>query len=167
MKRKIVIGLAIYSVVFLLAGVYVIRTIRTATANLDRLITLHQVEILREHYLLEIKRVQSDLTADGHAAFEKLRYRRNARHRHGELIDTCFDCHHSPRGTERLNGLKKANGEVQRRPEQGVDDPGECLQARRGEGRRLPDRRRADHAGPGNDRLHHLQAWGNYAEGDE
>jgi signal transduction histidine kinase len=25
----------------------------------------------------------------------------------GKIIDTCFDCHHSPRGTERLNALKK------------------------------------------------------------
>jgi signal transduction histidine kinase len=107
MKRKIVIGLAIYSVVFLLAGVYVIRTIRSATASLDRLITLHQVEILREHYLLEIKRVQSDLL---------LRYTQYSRSfdavvTHvtgmGRLIDTCFECHHSPRGTERLNGLKR------------------------------------------------------------
>ncbi len=107
MKRKIVIGLAIYSVVFLLAGVYVIRTIRSATTSLDRLITLHQVEILREHYLLEIKRVQSDLL---------LRYTQYSRSfdtvvTHvmgmGRLIDTCFECHHSPRGTERLNGLKQ------------------------------------------------------------
>jgi CHASE3 domain sensor protein len=59
MKRKIVLGLAIYSVVFSLAGVYVIQTIRTATTELDKLITLHQVEILREHYLLQIKKVPS------------------------------------------------------------------------------------------------------------
>ncbi|MFZ2223357.1 MAG: ATP-binding protein [Candidatus Deferrimicrobium sp.] len=107
MKRKIVIALAIYSVVFLLAGVYVIRTIRTATSNLDRLITLHQVEILREHYLLEIKRVQSDLTLIGtvHArSFDTVVTHVVGM---GKIIDTCFDCHHSPRGTERLTGLKK------------------------------------------------------------
>jgi signal transduction histidine kinase len=107
MKRKIVIGLAIYSVVFLLAGVYVIRTIRNATTSLDRLITLHQVEILREHYLLEIKKVQSDLI------LTDSRYSRSfdAIVTHvmgmGGLIDTCFECHHSPRGMERLNGLKR------------------------------------------------------------
>jgi signal transduction histidine kinase len=106
MKRKIVLGLSIYSVVFLLAGVYVVFTIRTATADLDRLITLHQVEILREHYLLQIKRVQSDLT------LMDTRYSRsfdtvvgNVMNM-GRLIDTCFDCHHSPRGTERLKELK-------------------------------------------------------------
>ena len=107
MKRKIAIGLAIYSVVFLLAGVYVIRTIRNATTSLDRLITLHQVEILREHYLLQIKRVQSDLM------LKDTPYSRNYESvvmhvmSMGRLIDTCFDCHHSPRGIERLNGLKR------------------------------------------------------------
>ena len=106
MKRKVFIGLAIYSVVFLSAGAYVIVTIRNATMSLDRLITLHQVEILREHYLLEIKRVQSDLT------LRNTEYARNfdTTVSHvmgmGKLIDTCFECHHSPRGMERLHALK-------------------------------------------------------------
>jgi signal transduction histidine kinase len=107
MKKKIVLGLTVYSVVFLLAGVYVIHTIRTATADLDRLITLHQVEILREHYLLQIKKVQSDLT------LRDTPYSRNFETvitnvmNMGRLVDTCFDCHHSPQGTERLTDLKR------------------------------------------------------------
>jgi len=107
MKRKVVIGLVIYSVIFLLAGLYIIRTIQTATTNLDRLITLHQVEILREHYLLQIKRVQSDLTLidTSHSrSFDTVVTHVVGM---GRIIDTCFDCHHSPRGTERLNALKK------------------------------------------------------------
>jgi len=107
MKRKIVLGLAIYSVVFSLAGVYVIRTIRTATAELDKLITLHQVEILREHYLLQIKKVQSDLTlmdTPYSRSFDTIV--KNVMNM-GRIIDTCFDCHHSRRGTERLDALKK------------------------------------------------------------
>ena len=107
MKRKIVLGLAIYSVVFSLAGVYVIHTIRTATAELDKLITLHQVEILREHYLLQIKKVQADLTlmdTPYSRSFDTVV--KNVMNM-GRIIDTCFDCHHSPRGTERLDALKK------------------------------------------------------------
>jgi len=107
MKRKIAIGLAVYSVVFLLAGMYVILTIRNATTSLDRLITLHQVEILREHYLLQIKKVQSDLMLKGTAysrSFDSVVMHVMSM---GRLIDTCFECHHSPRGMERLNGLKQ------------------------------------------------------------
>src|SRR5512134_1731254 len=107
MKRKIVLGLTIYSIVFLLAGVYVVQTIRTATADLDRLITLHQVEILREHYLIQIKRVQTDLTLrDTPYSRDFETVVRNVMNM-GMIIDTCFDCHHSPQGTERLNDLKK------------------------------------------------------------
>jgi signal transduction histidine kinase len=107
MKRKVVIGLAIYSVIFLLAGLYIIRTIRSATTNLDRLITLHQVEILREHYLLEIKRVQADLTLIGtpySRSFDTVVTHITGM---GKMVDTCFRCHHSPRGMERLIALKK------------------------------------------------------------
>jgi signal transduction histidine kinase len=107
MKRKIVLGLAIYSVVFSLAGLYVIHTIRTATAELDKLITLHQVEILREHYLLQIKKVQSDLTLMDTPYSRTFDTVVTNVMNMGRIIDTCFDCHHSPRGTERLDALKK------------------------------------------------------------
>lgn len=107
MKKKIVVGLGVYSLLFLLCGVYIIYIIQSATSELDRLITLHQVEILREHYLLQVKRVQTDLTL------------RETRHRRtfdtvvlnvvnmGRIVDTCFDCHHTEQGTERLKDLKR------------------------------------------------------------
>jgi signal transduction histidine kinase len=107
MKRKVVIGLAIYSIVFLLVGAYVIRTIQTSTTELDKLITLHQVEILREHYLLQIKKVQSDLTLMDTPYSRTIDTVVKNVMNMGRIIDTCFDCHHSPRGTERLNALKK------------------------------------------------------------
>jgi len=107
MKKKIVVGLGVYSLLFLLCGVYIIYIIQSSTSELDRLITLHQVEILREHYLLQVKRVQTDLTL------------RETRHRRtfdtvvlnvvnmGRIVDTCFDCHHTEQATERLKDLKK------------------------------------------------------------
>jgi signal transduction histidine kinase len=106
-KRKIVIGLAIYSAVFLLAGIYIVLNIRSTTANLDKLIELHQVEILREHYLLQIKRVQSDLTLiDTHFSRPPDTVVTNIINME-KLIDSCFQCHHSPQGTERLKGLQE------------------------------------------------------------
>jgi len=111
MKRKIVLGLTVYSVIFLIAGVYIVNTIRNATADLDRLITLHQVEILREHYLLQIKKVQSDLTLKDTPYSRSFEIVVMNVMNMGRLIDTCFQCHHSPQGTERLNELK---GETER-----------------------------------------------------
>ncbi len=106
MKKRIIIGLAAYTVLFLLVGVYIISTIETATSRLDDLIKLHQVEILREHFLIQIKRVQSDL------ALKNTPYSRNfdtvVTHvmNMGRLIDTCFDCHHTEKVMLRLTDLK-------------------------------------------------------------
>jgi len=107
MKRKVVIGLAAYFVVFLLASGFLIRSIRVTTENLDRLLTLHQVEILREHYLLEIRKVQSDLTSK-HTRYS-MRYDKVVSNvvNMGKIIDTCFTCHHAPHAAARLRELKQ------------------------------------------------------------
>ena len=106
MKKKIIIGLSIFSLIFLLAGIYIITTIETATAKLDNLITLHQVEILREHLLINIKRVQSDLN------LKSTRFARsidtvilNVRNME-KMADKCFECHHSEDVLERLSELR-------------------------------------------------------------
>ena len=53
MKKKIIISSSVISLIFFLAFLYVIVTIERGTVRLDNLITLHQVEILREHLLIE------------------------------------------------------------------------------------------------------------------
>jgi PAS domain S-box-containing protein len=105
MKKKIIIGLSVFSLIFLLGGLYIIATIESATATLDNLITLHQVEILREHLLLQIKRVQSDIN------LKNTRYARsidtvisNVRNME-KISDTCLDCHHNEAMRQRLENL--------------------------------------------------------------
>lgn len=105
MKKKILIGLSIFSLIFLLGSIYIITNIERATSRLDNLIKLHQVEILREHLLIQIKRVQSDLNL------------KNTRYAIGvdnivshvrsmdKVIDRCFECHHSGHVMEKLNDL--------------------------------------------------------------
>jgi two-component system NtrC family sensor kinase len=107
MKRKIIFGLTLYTVVFLLAGVYVAYTIRSASNDLDRLITLHQVEILREHYLLQVKKVQTNLTLRDTSYSRSFDTVVTDVRNMGRIVDACFDCHHSARGTERLKELKE------------------------------------------------------------
>ena len=92
--------------IFLLGGIYIITTIETATSKLDNLIKLHQVEILREHLLIQIKRVQSDLN------LKNTRFARNidtviTNVRDMErMSDTCFECHHTRVMMHRLNNMK-------------------------------------------------------------
>ncbi len=106
MKKKIVAGLLLFSAIFLAGGIYIVAAIETGTSRLDKLIRLHQVEILREHYLIQIKRVQADVAL------------RNTRHpmemdvlvrdvvNMGRVVNTCFDCHHTPAVTARLQDLR-------------------------------------------------------------
>src|SRR5512145_2987437 len=102
MKKKVIIGLVVMSLLFILSGVYTITSIEQATEKLDHLIQLHQVEILREHLLIQIKRAQLDLY------LKDTRYARSidtmvthVRAMDG-MVATCFDCHHSEMVEERL-----------------------------------------------------------------
>lgn len=105
MKKKIIIGLGIFSLIFLIGGVYIISTIERATSTLNNLIKLHQVEILREHLLIQIKSVQSDLN------LKNTRYARGVDNivyhvrSMDRVIDSCFECHHSEPVMEKLTDL--------------------------------------------------------------
>jgi len=106
MKTKIIVGLAIYAIIFLCGGLYVLHLIGSTARQTDALIMLHQVEILREHYLLQIRRVQTDL------ALRDTRFARDIDTSIAHVvsmervIDTCFDCHHARPVVDRLAALK-------------------------------------------------------------
>jgi len=113
MKKRIIIGFAVYSIVFLLSGFYIIHVIRSGTSKLDMLIQLHQVEILREHFLIQIKRVQSDL------ALKNTRYARrfdtvvkDVRNLQ-MVVGACFDCHHAPEVQARIDNLHQITEQYQ------------------------------------------------------
>ena len=107
MKRKIVIGLAVSALAFLLGGLYILLIIDRTTDELDRLILLHQVEILREHYLIQIRRVQSDLAVGGTRFardFETIASHVSSMER---VVGTCLGCHHAPAVEARIADLEE------------------------------------------------------------
>lgn len=105
MKKKILITLAIFSLVLLITGTYIIVSIERGTSSLDNLIQLHQVEILREQLLIQLKRIQADLF------LKNTRYARGAAtmvdhvRTMDKTMDECFDCHHAEHVTIVLNQL--------------------------------------------------------------
>ena len=107
MKKRIIIGLSIFAVIFFLGGLYIAFTITQSTTMLDRLIMLHQVEILREHLLLEIKKVQADLN------LKNTRYARSVDTvvkdvRNMERVSqVCFTCHHTEEVENRLHDMER------------------------------------------------------------
>ena len=70
MKRRIIIGLACFTAIFLLGGIYIIDAIQKTTSTLDDLIKLHQVEILREELLSDAKLTLLRLCFPEHAVRE-------------------------------------------------------------------------------------------------
>jgi len=105
MKKKIFIAIGLVCFIFISGGVYIVTTIQDATSELGYLIKLHQVEILREHLLIQIKNVQSDLYLIGTrydkgpdeilVNIDKLK----------RVSVTCFDCHHRAQVVKRLEVL--------------------------------------------------------------
>lgn len=114
MKRKIILGLAVYAIVFLCGGLYVLHTLGSTSVKLDNLIMLHQVEILREHYLIQIRRVQTDLILrDTKFAPDTWTIVSNAE-RMSRVVRTCSDCHHRPEVAARLAALQGRTEEFKR-----------------------------------------------------
>jgi PAS domain S-box-containing protein len=105
MKKRIAIVLSVCILLFIAGGTYIVATIASATAKLDHLIMLHQVEILREHLLLQIRKVQSNLmlsNSDFASSDETVATNVRAM----QMISaTCKDCHHRPAVQKRLDQL--------------------------------------------------------------
>ena len=105
MKKRIIMGLTIFSLIFFLGGIYIILTIEKTTSTLDNLIRLHQIEIIRGQLLVDVKQVQSDL------AFKNTYYAReldtvvsNVIHMKKES-GNCLKCHHSGPVLEKIKDL--------------------------------------------------------------
>lgn len=106
MKKKIITGLSIFSLIFVVSAIYTIVTIEHATTKMDNLIRLHQVEILREHLLIQIKRSQSDLYLKNTPYARSMDTIVNHVKSISNIVNTCFDCHHSAPVMEKLNDIK-------------------------------------------------------------
>ncbi|KPJ78121.1 MAG: hypothetical protein AMJ54_05375 [Deltaproteobacteria bacterium SG8_13] len=105
MKKRIAIVLSVCILLFIAGGIYIVVTISSSTAKLDHLIMLHQVEILREHLLLQIRKVQSDLMLKD-SAFASSDETIAANVRAMQMISTtCKDCHHRQSVQKRLDVL--------------------------------------------------------------
>jgi len=105
MKKKIIIITCLVCLIFLAGGVYIITSIKIATSQLDRLIELHQVEILREHLLIQIKTVQSDFfLMSTHYAKSRDTVAANLK-KMKKVSTACLHCHHESRVKIRLENL--------------------------------------------------------------
>jgi two-component system NtrC family sensor kinase len=106
MKKKILIGFSFLVLIFFAGSILAALHITRTTQKLDKLILLHQVEILREDLIIHIQQVQSridryklrtDREVDALIAQVKEMNR---------VMDSCVGCHHSPELTQGLLGMR-------------------------------------------------------------
>lgn len=105
MKKKIIIILSGFSFVMVLGGLYLIQAIGTNTSRFNQLILLHQVEILREHLLLNIRGVQTDLYLHGTRRAQPAEAVANHIKEMKSTINSCSGCHHAESVRVRLQDL--------------------------------------------------------------
>ncbi len=106
MKKKIFIGMSIFFVIFLLSGIYIIYRIEMATSELDNLVMLHEVALLREELLMHIKKVQSELAVSHtrYAISQKTLLQSGIQM--GKMAESCLGCHHAENVIKRITALR-------------------------------------------------------------
>jgi signal transduction histidine kinase len=107
MKKKIIIGLALYAAVFLGGGLYILKVMNDVTSRMDQLVMMHQVEILREHFLIQLRRVQNSLAVRGTHHAEDFDEFVSQAQRMSRVMGTCSECHHHEPVASRLEELRR------------------------------------------------------------
>jgi two-component system NtrC family sensor kinase len=106
MKKKILMGFGLLLVIFLSGSILAALSITRTAQRMDKLVMLHQVEILREDLIIHVQQVQSHI------------YRNRIRNsgdmdmliaqvqEMDRVMDSCLGCHHSPELTQGLLGMR-------------------------------------------------------------
>jgi signal transduction histidine kinase len=110
MKKKIIFGLAIFALMFLFGGVYIVTTTETTIYDLHRLSQLHRTVALRKDLLLSIKKNQNSI---------ELRNKQSASGEISrdsdmmEIVKKCIVCHQSFPSLQTIIALKNQIGAYQ------------------------------------------------------
>ncbi len=106
MKKRILIGLGSLLLIFLIGSAIAIVYITNTTQRMERLILLHQVEILREDLIIHIQQVQSNIyrnkTRSGGDVDVLVAHVQEM----DKVMDSCVGCHHTPELTQGLLGMR-------------------------------------------------------------
>lgn len=104
MKKKIVLGLSIFALMFFFGGIYIITTTETTIYDLHRLSQLHRTVAVRKDLLLSIEKNQNDIILRNTNPMREVLPDDNG------LTDTmkkCLICHHSSSSGETMAQLQQ------------------------------------------------------------
>lgn len=102
MKKKIILSLFFLFLLFTMGAVMTMFYILRVTTRLDTLITLHQVEILRQDLVINVQTVQSHLYTLGTSFGKELDVIVENVATLDNAVQKCSGCHHSPEITSKI-----------------------------------------------------------------
>ncbi len=106
MKKKIILSLFFLFLLFTVGAIMTMFYILRVTSRLDTLITLHQVEILRQDLVINVQTVQSHLYTIGTSFGKEMDIIVENVATLDNAIQKCSGCHHSPELTTKINAIK-------------------------------------------------------------
>jgi len=107
MKKRLIYSLSSLFLLFTLgAGLSMLNTYRISH-DLESVITLHRIEIIRQNFVINIQNVQSNLYATGTVFGKEMDTVVDNVTAMDESIQNCLGCHHDPEMTDRLHKVHK------------------------------------------------------------
>ncbi len=103
MKKRLIYSLAVLFLLFTVGAVFSMLYTYRISHDLESVITLHRIEIIRQGFVINIQNVQSNLYATGTVFGKELDTIVDNVTAMDESIQNCLKCHHNPEMTERLN----------------------------------------------------------------
>jgi len=106
MKKQVLLGLVLMLFCFITGGVYIVSSIQGVTDNLEKLISFHQVEFLRNNFEHNVKAVQSNLLLQGSPHARDFDDSVSLIETMQTSSATCLECHHSEKTKQQLLALE-------------------------------------------------------------
>ncbi len=106
MKKRILIGFGSLLLIFLIGSLIAVAYITNTTKRMERLILLHQVEILREDLIIHIQQVQSNIYRNKLRSGGDVDVLVAHVQEMDKVMDSCVGCHHTPELTQGLLGMR-------------------------------------------------------------
>ena len=106
MKKRILLGFGLLLMIFLAGSIIAVLYITKTTDRMDRLVLLHQVEILREDLIIRVQQVQSHIYRSKIRESGDIDVLISQVEEMDRTMDSCVGCHHSPELTQGLVSMR-------------------------------------------------------------
>ena len=106
MKKRILLGFILLLLLFLVGSVVAVLYISRTTARMDKLILLHQVEILREDLIIHIQQVQAQVSRSRVRSGSDVDALVSHVQEMDRVMDSCVGCHHAPELAQGLHAMR-------------------------------------------------------------